>query len=79
MVVCYEIHTYHINVVCGQDAGIVVLNLMVSSVTTGHQGLICIIGTGYFQFLVVLVTIFGGLSARSVPLSSRGRKVGVNC
>jgi hypothetical protein len=29
-----------------QNAGIVVLNVMVSSVTTWHEGLICIIGTG---------------------------------
>jgi len=46
VVVSYEVHTYHINVMCGQSAGIVVLNVMVSSVTTGRKGLICIIGTG---------------------------------
>jgi len=36
----------HINVVCEQNAGIMVLNVMVSAVTTGHNGLICVIGTG---------------------------------
>ena len=30
MVVCYENHTEHIDIVCGQNAGIVVLNVMVS-------------------------------------------------
>lgn len=78
MVVCYENHTEHINVACEQKAGIVVLNVMVSSVTTGQEGLICIIGTGYFQLIVVLVTILGGLIPRNVSLSSRGRKLGVN-
>ena len=46
ILVCYEDHTEHVNVVCGQNAGIVVLNVVVSLVTTGHKGLICIIGTG---------------------------------
>ena len=45
MVVCYEIHAYRMHVVCGQNAGVVVLDVMVSSVTTGHKGLNCIIGT----------------------------------
>ena len=38
MVVCYGNHTEHVNVVCGQNAGMVVFNVMVSSVTAGHEG-----------------------------------------
>ena len=37
MAVCSDIHTKHINTLCGQSVGFVNLKLVVHIVTTGHQ------------------------------------------
>jgi len=37
MAVCFEIHTKHLNTVCGQNVGLLNVKLVVHIVTTGLQ------------------------------------------